>query len=287
MIGYVTAAQNSLKSEEIDVYRAFYCGVCKAIAERYGTAARFALNYDAVFLAVLIASVAGENNDISSEHCVLHHIKKRPVVRESRAVDYAADMTVILAYYKLLDDDEDERSLPAKAKSRAAHSLLKKSYLKAEQRYPEICRAVKAGTEKLSRLEASKSPSVDETADASAAITRAVFGGYFTDERNRRIFTAIGDYIGKWVYIIDALDDLHEDIKNDCYNPFKYRENGTEGILPVLYNLLGGLSDCLDLLDIRDNKGIIDNIVFISMRARTDTLAGSENSENKNDERSI
>ena len=52
----------------------------------------------------------------------------------------------------------------------------------------------------------------------------------------------------------------------------------------MLYNLLGGMSDCLDLLEIKENKGIIDNVLFISMRARTEMLAGPEN---KKDERSI
>lgn len=285
MIGYVTAAQKSLKSEEIDVYRAFYCGVCKAIAERYGTAARLALSYDAVFLAMLISSVTNEKTEISREHCILHHIEKKPVLRDSGAVDYAADMTIVLAYHKLLDDTEDERGAAARAKTKAAHALLKGPYRKAYSLYPAICDQVSEGTGRLRELEAAKSPSIDETADASASITRAVFGGYFPrGSENERIFTAIGDYVGKWVYIIDALDDLHEDIKNDCYNPFRYRQNGTEGILPVLYNLLGGMSDCLDLLEIKENKGIIDNVLFISMRARTEMLAGPEN---KKDERSI
>ncbi len=267
MLGYVTVYKDELKMREFDIYRGYYCGVCKSIASRHGTLPRLVLSYDSVFLAMLLASLEEGQDSLSSEHCILHHIRKNPVVR-GKAVDYAADMLVILAYHKLLDDRRDEH----KIRGAAGELAFRRVYAALEKQYPDICAEVKAGIDKLSKLEAERSPSLDLTAEAFAGSLKAVFCGYFSDPAVNRILAEAAGSLGRWIYIADAMSDLEDDRRNGCYNPLIYREGGAEGLEDTLYHHLGQLSASLDLLDIRKNKGIIENVVLLGLRGRTDTL---------------
>ena len=109
MLGYVTIEKNELKVREFDMYQAYYCGICKSIGRRFGQLPRMVLSYDSVFLALVLAGLSEETDIVLQEHCITHHIKKKPVVFGNEALDYAADVMVILAYHKFLDDWKDER----------------------------------------------------------------------------------------------------------------------------------------------------------------------------------
>ncbi len=279
MLGYVTVEQSELKVRELDVYQGYYCGLCKSIGMRLGQVPRMALSFDAVFLAIVLASLEEGDEKISKEHCIVHPIKKNPTVRESSALDYAADMMVILAYHKFLDDKIDENSL----KGSAGCMLLKRTYKKLEKQYPEVCGAVELGLRELSLLEKENSPSIDLTSDAFGVTLEAVFTGYFEDESVNRVLSVLGRNLGKWIYIMDALDDLEDDREKGCYNPFIYRKGGSDFVEPVMYNYMAMALNAVDLLDFKKNKGIIDNILLIGMRKRTDLILGKgiENSNEK------
>ena len=55
MFGYVHISPDKLTEEESARYRACYCGLCHTLGRRYGLAARMILNYDLVFLAMLLS----------------------------------------------------------------------------------------------------------------------------------------------------------------------------------------------------------------------------------------
>lgn len=55
MFGYVHISPDKLSEEEKERYQACYCGLCHTLGRRYGTFARMILNYDLVFLAVLLS----------------------------------------------------------------------------------------------------------------------------------------------------------------------------------------------------------------------------------------
>lgn len=73
MFGYVRAVTAVLPPEEQARYRAVYCGLCKTLGERYGKAAQLTLNYDFVFLALLLAPPEGEEKTalVSLSRCPL------------------------------------------------------------------------------------------------------------------------------------------------------------------------------------------------------------------------
>lgn len=274
MLGYVTIEREELKVREMDVYQGYYCGICKSIGKRYGQIPRFALSYDAVFLAILLAALeSGEREKLKQEHCIAHPVMRKPVIHGSKAIDYAADVMLILAYHKFDDDRRDEK----KASGYAGCAVLSRAYRKLRKAYPDMCEGVKAALEKLDEAEKRHSGSIDETAEAFAEIMGLIFTGYLDDEKNNRIVEALAKSLGRWIYAIDALDDFEKDKEANTYNPFIYRKNTIEGAGDLLYNYLAETVNALDLLDLRRNRGIIENIVLLGLRRQTDRVLGERN----------
>lgn len=268
MLGYVIIDKDELKVKEYDIYQSYYCGICKSIAKRVGQIPRMTLSYDAVFLAIVLASINDEEDIINQEHCILHPVEKRPVARNNSAIDYAADMMVILAYHKFNDDWQDDHSIMGFT----GRSMLTISYKKLHKQYPEVCSSVEYALKKLSELEKEHSGSIDKTADAFADIMGVLFTGFYNDKKLNRVLSQFGRGLGKWIYTIDALDDYNRDKEKKQYNPLIYRKSGLKDIDILLYNYLGEVMIAYDLLDISKNRGIIDNILFRGLRAKTDSV---------------
>ena len=270
MLGYVVINKNLLSQEDFDVYRGYYCGVCKSIGRRYGQIPRLVLSYDIVFLAMVLSSLTDKDVNLQREHCIIHPFSKNPVIKDDEALDYAGDMLLILAYYNFLDDKEDEH----KVRGTLGSGVLKSSVERLKKKYPEIAKSVDENISKLSGLEKEKSDSIDLTCEAFGNVLKDVFSGYpkIQGSDERRVLENLGYNLGRWIYIMDALDDYEEDKKSGSYNPLIYRKQGMDGLEDVIYNYLGNVSSSLDLLDIKKNKGIIDNIVMLGLRGRTDGL---------------
>lgn len=268
MLGYVTIEKSELKVREFDMYQAYYCGICKSIGRRYGQLPRMILSYDSVFLALVLAGLSEETDIVLQEHCITHHIKKKPVVFGNEALDYAADVMVILAYHKFLDDWKDERSKVGLV----GKSALSRTYRKLQAIHPAVCQKTEESLVALSALEREHSGKMDLAAGTFADLMETLFTGYNPAADSSRVLGQLGRQLGKWIYAIDALDDYQKDIEEENYNPLIFRENKLEGIEDLLYNYLAEVANAYDLLEIKKNKGIIDNIIFIGLRVRTDVI---------------
>lgn len=279
MLGYVTIAKGELKVKEYDVYQAYYCGICKAIGRRCGQLSRMTLSYDSVFLAMVLAGLDDGKDEIEMQHCIVHPIQKKPVLLHQKAVDYAADVMVILAYYKCLDDWKDEKS----PKGLAGKTALHRAYKRLSKKYPALCEKVEAGLTSLSALEAEHCGSLDLTANAFADVMEPLFTGYLKEDEvpKQRILSQMGRALGRWIYVIDALDDYVKDKEKSSYNPLLYRKNNLEGVGDLLYHYLADMMNAYDLLDIKKNKAIIENIIFMGLRLRTDTILREREENNE------
>lgn len=272
MLGYVTIEKGELKVREYELYRGYYCGICKSIARRYGQIPRMTLSYDAVFLALILSGLSEETEEFQAQRCIVHPVEKRPTLVHSPAMDYAADVMVILAYHKFLDDWKDEKS----GSALAGKTALCAAYRKLKKRHQTICRQVEETLENLSSLEKSRCPSLDQTGSVFAELMELLFAGYFTgtDEETgqQRVLKQLGKSLGQWIYAVDALDDWEKDRRDGTYNPLIYRKNGLEGIGDILYNYLAEVAKSYDLLDLKKNREIIENIIFMGLRRRTDLI---------------
>lgn len=297
MLGYVIPDKGELKMREYDIYSSYYCGICKSVGKRYGQLARFTLSYDFVFLALILDSVIEEQEEITREHCIIHHIKKRPIAGETSSIKYAGDVMLILAYYKLMDDYYDEHSYKARA---AAIGLLP-TIKKITSIKKELCDITEENLKELSALEKEKCKELDKVEEPFANIMLAIFENGVKDTEVKasliKLLRHIGYHLGKWIYLMDAYEDIEENINNNTYNPLIYRfdyNKDKESIKEfkarikdvVEFNLLhylAEISNAVDLLDIKKNKGIIENIVYFGLRKRTEGVLLNRE-ENKTEE---
>ena len=57
MFGYITICKPELKIKDFERYKAFYCGLCQELKEKYGMGGQMTLTYDMTFLVVLLSSL--------------------------------------------------------------------------------------------------------------------------------------------------------------------------------------------------------------------------------------
>jgi len=220
MFGYVRAVTPVLAPEEARRYEAVYCGLCRTLGERYGKTAQLILNYDFVFLAILLArpETGGTFPDCP---CPVHPWRKKTCWLGSPALDAAADATVILTWWKLQDALRDGK-LAQRMGSRAAALPLRGHYRAAAARWPAFDETVRSCLEELHQLERDRVPSLDRPADTFARILQAAAVETDLAARTRGV-QQILYHVGRWIYLADAWDDLAEDQRTGNYNPLLAR----------------------------------------------------------------
>ena len=100
MFGYVTPCKMEMKIKDFEKFKAYYCGLCNSIKNTYGQLPRITLNYDMTFLAVLLDSLGDNKSNFTKFSCAIHPLKKRLMINNNLALDYAAFCNTTLAYYK-------------------------------------------------------------------------------------------------------------------------------------------------------------------------------------------
>lgn len=257
MFGYIGPCRDELRVREEAEYRAWYCGLCRCIGGRYGQGARLALSYDCAFVALLLAGVAGEDS-LMAARCPYKPFRKRPMAAPCPALDFAADLDILLAWHKLKDDWRDERKWTAPG----GKLLLRRAARKAAARAPALASAIQGGIAELTDLERQGCKELDAAADAFARMMRAVGEEAPLQGRGKRVLPHVLCHMGRWVYLMDAWEDRAKDQKSGAYNPFLAAGAGKERarfLLAVSQNEAAG---AYGLLEVRSHRGLLDNIIF-------------------------
>jgi len=225
MFGYVRPPQD-LPEEELKRFGRAYCGLCHALGERYGLPARFILNYDFTFLAILLSGP--EEGPVRRRRCIAHPVRGRDRLEPSAALALAADESVILAYWQARDGVEDHDWLHG-VKYRAVSGVLEPAYRKAAAARPGFDGSTRRQLGLLAELERERCPSMDRAADAFAVLLREA--AQEVDEPvRRRVLEQLLYHLGRWVYLVDAADDLKRDAASGGYNPVALRYGLSEGV---------------------------------------------------------
>ncbi|MBC7765801.1 MAG: hypothetical protein H7Y41_04890, partial [Hyphomonadaceae bacterium] len=273
MFGYVTPLKEELKMREFDTFKGVYCTLCKTLGKRYPQWTRLGLSYDFTFMALLLMAIDPQPLLPYTGRCMLHPLRKRTVYHSHPALDYAAAMTVLLGWYKYLDDWHDERDVKAVFALLALWGTVKK----IKKQYPLQTAHIEAELKRLSNLEKAGCAYVDESADPFAKLMQHLFCDYpqLTEEQ-RKVFELIGYNLGRWIYIMDALNDLPSDIKKNNYNAIVLQYNFQKGediealkarTMPPLEQgltyTLDSMARAYNLLKLHHFKGILDNIMYL------------------------
>ena len=281
MFGYIKPLECELKVKDKALYDAAYCGLCRTLGKEFGQTARAVLSFDCTFIAMLAAS-ASDMPKIDSRLCAYKPFrKKRPCVAECAAFEFAAAANIILARYKLLDDKNDEkRLLPA-----VGAAILKGKAENAAKKYPGVEMAVKKGIGEISDIEREKCTDIDKPCDAFARLMRNVAASApVEDEGSLCAIKEVAYHMGRWVYVADAWDDIEKDKKSGAYNPF-----ATAGVDSARAEFLMNISlneaqKAYDLLEPNAFRGVLDNIMYIGCRRRSERLLGGKGTEGRNNE---
>ena len=219
MFGYIRPDAPELKIKEFERFRACYCGLCHTMGDRYGITSRFFLNYDFVFLSMLLWN--GETSEYCFRRCAASFCRKRCVAVRNDALALSAGYSVILTYYQLSDCVSDDKGIKG-VFSGFLRAFIKRGYLKAAGDFREFDSIVAARLKELSILESENERSMDKAVDKFASLLSSAANAE-KDEGKRRALEQLLYHVGRIIYIADAFNDLEEDIKARRYNPIVSR----------------------------------------------------------------
>ncbi len=278
MYGYVRTHAPELKVREQEYYRAVYCGLCRTMGKCTGQCSRMTLSYDVTLLALVRLALEGRDVTITSRRCAIHPLRKKPMADPDETLAYCARASALLIYHKTLDDRADERG------GRRMRAFLATPYVKALRRKAikgvgtELDAAVSEIMQRLSGLEAERIPSADRPAELFGELM-AHLVSYGLQGDTARIGRELGRRLGRWIYLVDAIDDYEEDKSRGRYNPFlclwqggDMTEARREDLSRALMSELYAIEAALDLCDPGDTEqsnlwGTLRNILYLGMPA--------------------
>ena len=263
MFGYLQIHKDELKVKEYEAYKSVYCGLCKQLGRDYGFLTRLILSYDCTFYAILLMSLKRSCTGFSDGRCKFNPLKKCKFADcKDNAYSKASALSVISAYYKVVDDIDDNGFFKRIA-LKIAKPFFGRRQKKAARRFPEIEIIVSEMMKNQKAAENDELVTIDKAANPTAKMISdlaALEGG---NDLQKRVLSEFGYQIGRWVYLIDAADDYEKDKKSGNFNPFiKADINDKDYINSVLSQSLARAYDAYNLLDIIDFKPIIDNMML-------------------------
>lgn len=269
MLGYIKVYKPELRIKEYEMYKSIYCTLCKRLGKDYGILSRFTLSYDFTFLALLKISLNDREINTVRKSCPFNPLKKCNYCTENTDVfDFAAATAQIMLYYKFNDNVIDEKGL-----KKIAYKLLRlifsAAHKKAAQKFPDIENAVKNYILSQSRLEKEDCASLDISAEPTALVISKIFMMCSDDYKQKRVLERLGYCIGRYTYLMDALEDLEQDKKKNRFNPLKNREDSRLVAQNQIYATINEAKSAFELLDIQKFKNILGNIIYIGLE---DTL---------------
>ncbi len=278
MYGYVKAYVPELKVREQEYYRAVYCGLCRSMGKCTGQCSRMTLSYDVTCLALLRLILEKRDVAVNKRSCLLHPMKKKPMAEPDDTLYFCAAVSALLAYHKMKDDRQDEQG---KAYRKAVFStpLFSSMRKKAIKRgYAELDYHIFKGLSVLHDMEADRTPSVDRPAELFGSVMADILS-YGLSGDMARVARELGRRLGRWIYLVDAIDDYEEDKARGRYNPFDCLWQGgeltkqrREDLSHVLMNELVAFEAALDLCEEADTEhsnlwGCVRNILYLGMPA--------------------
>ena len=274
-----------MSEEDMKIYQSYYCGLCQILRKNSGIRGQMLLNYDMTFLIVLLSGLY-ELEDHEKEFVCAIHPGKKKLARVNEATRYAAKMNVILAYHNLEDDWRDDRAYA----KRAISQIIRKDYLKIVREYPRQAEALEKYMHRLIDLEQTKETNLDLVAGITGEMLGEIFA--WKEDIWAEELRCLGFYLGKFIYLMDAYEDLEKDEKGGKYNPFldlqKENPKDYETISKlILTSMMSECSKSFERLPVLQNADIIRNILYSGVWSKYEYIQLKKKKRRKNREKSV
>lgn len=275
MFGYITVNQPELRIREYDMYHSYYCGLCRVLKERYGRVGQITLSYDMTFVLMLLSGLYEPETVYGQSRCIMHPGKKHEY-RYNELTEYAADMNVLLTEYKCWDDWKDDR----KHLQRLLAGMLERKTGDCRQKYSRKLEQIAAVMEELSQAESQGVLDLDQMAGRFGQVMAQIMA-YRQDEWEP-ILHRFGFYLGKFIYLLDAYEDIEEDLKKGRYNPLKGRyadPDFEQDCQDILVMMMSACCREFEQLPILENVEILRNILYSGVWSRYETVRAERKKE--------
>lgn len=264
MFGYVITNCKTLSEGERARFKALYCGMCRTLHARYGNLSRFTLSYDMTFLALVLSALYEPTEETGLEKCVPHPIHAHEYAVSS-VTEYAVDMNIALAYHKCKDNWQDDRN-PFYA---VVGLGLKKAYGRVCANWPDQCRAIEEWMHSIREFEQKGIEEIDPPMNLTGQMLGQIFrykNDYWADQLQK-----MGEGLGRFIYFMDAYDDLKKDVRGKKYNPLKsmmqqpdFEEICKDGLMMMMADC----ADAFEQLPVVKDADLIRNILYSGVWAK-------------------
>ncbi len=274
MFGYVKPFKPHMRICEFETYNAVYCGLCKILGKNYGMMSRMILSYDFAFLALMELALNDSEAEIEPQRCIAHPFRRKACLKSVDGLDYTAAAASILIYNKIKDDISDKHFI-GKLPPMFLLGLEKRAYKKAKGKYPELAEYIAEQMIQQNKLEEENCKSIDRASEPSSNMLAEIAAGIGKNDDEKRILCRFGYLLGRYIYIVDAFDDLEKDFRSRGFNPLIV---GDSAINELEINeirkktedsinfTLGALADAYVQLELNRYKAITDNIVYLGLK---------------------
>lgn len=286
MFGYINVNREKLKPEDSSMYQSYYCGLCQTLKNEFGRKGQLLLNYDMTFLIVLLTGLY-ELEDKKSEFICAVHPSKKQTARCNEATQYAAAMNILLSSKNFEDDWKDNRSYTKKA----LQQIFRKDYERISIKYPRQAVAIESYLRRLAQAEKANERNID----AVAGLTGEMLGELFAWKKEdiwADELRCLGFYMGKFIYLMDAYEDIDKDYKKNCYNVLRLMQQETEQDFETFSGLMltSMISECaksFERLPILLHAEICRNILYSGVWTKYEYLRKKKQAKEEKKSRTV
>ncbi len=266
MFGYINVNKSELSEENKKIYQSYYCGLCQRLHSNCGVKGQVLLSYDMTFVVVLLTGLYELSNQEKQFTCAIHPTKKQTAY-ENEISDYCAAVNVMLAYHNLIDDWKDEKNYSKKTLA----GIIRKDYEHFATQYPRQAKAIEEYMEKIAAYEAAGENNIDLVAGLTGEMLGELMA-WKEDEWYTELKT-LGYYMGKFIYLMDAYEDIDRDEKHNNFNPLRHLKKENEKDFETLCKLMmtSMMSECaksFERLPILQHADILRNILYSGVWTR-------------------
>jgi hypothetical protein len=279
MFGYVNVYKPELKMKDFYKYKAYYCGLCKTLKDKYGPFGQFTLSYDMTFLILLLTSLYECDTIKLQGRCVVHPVKKHDSL-VNEITDYVADMNIALTYHHLRDDWQDDKNIAGLTGA----GILRRKYKRIQESYPRQCKVIEESLSKLQEAEQRGESNIDLVSRCFGELMAELF--IYRQDHWEESLRRIGFFLGKYIYILDAYDDIEKDRKHNSYNPLlgtHELEGFDERIKNILTMMMAECTSEFEKLPCLVDLDILHNILYDGVWVKFDSIQKERNKRKEQD----